>query len=591
MRLLNVKTLKLEDYTTRPAPKYTILSHCWRPEIGEILYEDVESSEPEIWREKRKEVAMKVLKACAETERLGFEYIWVDTCCIDKRSSSELSEAINSMFKWYRKSTKCIAFLDDIDGTLQELIAPDNVWFYNKNWSYIGDRFSMARKISAITRIDEVVLRHGHEPELEDWDEHDYREDAVHFTCRCGINGFDPDRLQGMLDSFSVATIMSWAAGRRTSREEDIAYCLMGLFDVNMPLLYGEKSKAFIRLQEQIIRRTNDQSILAWATSDAPEKAGFIWSVGRDLASSPDDFSYITIKKKWSLEDHNYDDISRRNMSVTKEGLEVDLLLFPLVDGIRFTHEKEGYIAILDCTIGDNPLVKPAIMIGKPPWSPNVFDRYTCNLIAAVTPDGSHFSGGTVSRAVAKVVVNSLDSTHSRNRFELPPLQIRTIEDCDIGEYDVDYALPGFDKVGNVALPCNESYGLALLRKRESPRFFVAWGLRISVPGPGHGTLYERKDIWCKVLPADDQDAMECFASAKEWGRHQRFENTSIRHDILNYHLLNDEKFKGVNDADTAVLDFGEFRRVVRVELKRSRFLGGAFLYLTIQVKLPPGRR
>ena len=242
MRLLHVKKKKLEDYIGQETPKYAILSHCWRPKGDEILYEDVEYAEPELWQEKKRGAAEKVIKACEEADFLGIEYIWIDTCCIDKRSSSELSEAINSMFLWYRKAEKCLAFLDDVEATgeiggskwftrgwtLQELIAPDNVRFYSKEWSYIGDRFSMAKEISDITRIDEVVLRHGHNSDVTpDWDDHVWAYlQEMYYGCPCGIRAYDDDILRGVLQTFSIASIMSWAAHRKTSREEDIAYCL-----------------------------------------------------------------------------------------------------------------------------------------------------------------------------------------------------------------------------------------------------------------------------------------------------------------------------------------------------------------------------
>lgn len=236
MRLLQVNTLKPTELSSDKPPEYAILSHCWRHGLYEILYEDIEHSEPDAWQEKKKQAAEKILNACKLARSLGYEYIWIDTCCIDKQSSSELSEAINSMYSWYRQAAVCLAFLDDVNGpsdlsssrwftrgwTLQELIAPDNVWFYNKCWSYIGDRFSMAQKFSTITRVDEAVLRHGHEPYPAHWDDHK----MLDWRCECGVSYNHGDRLREVLDSFSIATVMSWAARRETSREEDMAYCL-----------------------------------------------------------------------------------------------------------------------------------------------------------------------------------------------------------------------------------------------------------------------------------------------------------------------------------------------------------------------------
>jgi hypothetical protein len=110
----------------------------------------------------------------------------------------------------------------------EELIAPECVEFYDAAWNEIGTKASLCEEIALITDIDPLVLR-----------------------------GADPRKR-------SIAERMSWAASRATSRLEDVAYCLMGLFDVNMPMLYGEGTHAFIRLQEEIIRRTEDYTIFAW---------------------------------------------------------------------------------------------------------------------------------------------------------------------------------------------------------------------------------------------------------------------------------------------------------------------------------------
>jgi hypothetical protein len=174
-------------------------------------------------------------------------YKWIDSCCIDKSSSAELSEAINSMYKWYANAQVCYAYLSDVDvdqnaesalrlsqwfsrgWTLQELLAPRVVQFYDKNWLEIGTKQSLSWLLAEITGIGSGSLSG----------------DKV-LTC--------------------IAQKMSWAARRKTTRAEDLAYCLMGLFDVNMPLLYGEGGqKAFIRLQTEIMATTTDESIFAWS--------------------------------------------------------------------------------------------------------------------------------------------------------------------------------------------------------------------------------------------------------------------------------------------------------------------------------------
>jgi hypothetical protein len=153
----------------------------------------------------------------------------VVTCCIDKSSSSELSEAINSMYRWYKNAKFCYAYLSNArtsdtlefsrsrwfsrSWTLQELIAPLNVKFYGFKWLYLGSKARHIALLSQITDIDALILA-GNNPAI------------------C-----------------SISQRMSWASKRETTQAEDIAYCMMVLFDVNMPLLYGEGSKAFIRLQ------------------------------------------------------------------------------------------------------------------------------------------------------------------------------------------------------------------------------------------------------------------------------------------------------------------------------------------------------
>jgi hypothetical protein len=203
----------------------------------------------------------KIRGACDEAEKLGIFYVWVDTCCIFKESSAELSESINSMFAWYRDARICFAYIGDLDEntnegtsaqlmkplrattfedskwwtsgwTLQELIAPTEVMFFNKNWNFIDLRSSLAGRIAKITGIAEEILKGGNLHKLHD---------------------------------FSTAERFSWASERRTTRGEDRAYSLMGLFGVNMSMIYGEgEQAAFFRLQKEIFAVYADHSIFAW---------------------------------------------------------------------------------------------------------------------------------------------------------------------------------------------------------------------------------------------------------------------------------------------------------------------------------------
>ncbi|KAI6110362.1 heterokaryon incompatibility protein-domain-containing protein, partial [Pisolithus thermaeus] len=241
---------------------YAILSHRWG-DGSEVTYDEM-TGLAAMKPQKRDNVRerdgyQKIIKSCEQAKKDGYKWMWIDTCCIDKRSSAELSEAINSMYRWYRNAQKCYVYLNDVvesifpteqdfskfgrsngwpewfsrGWTLQELIAPTEVEFFNNSWVSIGTKRDLTSSLEVITRIPEMVLK--------------YEQVLRSTSTRPG-----------------VAHIMSWAAHRKTTRVEDRAYSLMGLFGVNMPMLYGEGSKAFQRLQLEIIRVSSDHSIFAW---------------------------------------------------------------------------------------------------------------------------------------------------------------------------------------------------------------------------------------------------------------------------------------------------------------------------------------
>ncbi|KAF5368575.1 hypothetical protein D9758_002408 [Tetrapyrgos nigripes] len=243
MRLLNTKTFQLHEFYS-DIPTYAILSHTWDRE--EVTFQDMQN----LRAAKRKAGYAKLSGACAHARKDNFEWIWIDTCCINKESSAELSEAINSMYGYYGDSEVCYVYLSDASSaedprdvdsgfrksrwfkrgwTLQELLAPRYVVFLGKDWKEIGTRWSLRDAISALTCIPSRVFENGN------------------------------------MTGYSIAQKMSWGAFRETTRPEDQAYCLMGLFGVNMPPLYGEGSvKAFMRLQQEIIKVSDDRSIFAW---------------------------------------------------------------------------------------------------------------------------------------------------------------------------------------------------------------------------------------------------------------------------------------------------------------------------------------
>ncbi|KAI6118341.1 heterokaryon incompatibility protein-domain-containing protein [Pisolithus sp. B1] len=254
------KTKVLEQLDDETA-KYAILSHRWGTEVD---YDEMtglmKMSEQDRDEVRQRDGYRKIIKSCEQAKEDGYRWLWTDTCCIDKRSSAELSEAINSMYRWYYNSHMCYVHLNDVDEsvfptqrdldrfgrsngwpewfsrgwTLQELIAPMELEFFNKTRVSIGHKQDLTSTLQSITRIPKRVLRDGQ-----------VLRDTRHLRC-------------------SVTQMMSWAADRKTTRVEDRAYSLMGLFGVNMPMLYGEGAKVFQRLQLEIIRVNGDYSIFAW---------------------------------------------------------------------------------------------------------------------------------------------------------------------------------------------------------------------------------------------------------------------------------------------------------------------------------------
>ena len=219
MHLINTSTRRTQEFLPGRIPPYVILSHRWEDE--EVSYKDLTQPKEDLSKLKG---WTKLDSFCSSAEKDGWEWVWMDTCCIDKSSSAELSEAINSMYQWYMEARFCIAYLADISvvkdetgmkrkqfhksewfergWTLQELLASREVVFYDKSWKKIGTRTGLEAQVSRAT----------------------------------GISSRDLSR---PLEA-SVAAKMSWASYRKTSRPEDIAYSLLGLFNVNISQRYGE---------------------------------------------------------------------------------------------------------------------------------------------------------------------------------------------------------------------------------------------------------------------------------------------------------------------------------------------------------------
>ena len=233
-----------KNFDEKDIPCYAILSHTWGADDDEVTFKDLENGFGKI-----KAGYDKILFCGEQARRDGLQYFWVDTCCIDRANHTELSEAINSMFRWYRDSVKCYVYLSDVPvrnednnqtkqtwesafrksrwftrgWTLQELIAPRSVKFFSWEGECLGNKNTLERQIHEITEIPIEALRGA------------------------------------PLSRFSAHERMGWAENRKTQKREDKAYCLLGIFNVFMPLIYGEGENAFVRLEAEIDRSSRSK--------------------------------------------------------------------------------------------------------------------------------------------------------------------------------------------------------------------------------------------------------------------------------------------------------------------------------------------
>ncbi|PIL34413.1 hypothetical protein GSI_03188 [Ganoderma sinense ZZ0214-1] len=226
MYLLHVITLELRHFHDPHHVQYAALSHVWQEDDHKQTFRDIKDIHARCLRTRedpRSLVTPKVRQLCILAAEEGYEWVWIDTCCIDKSSSAELSEAINSMYAWYEAADVCYVFLFD-------------AVVLSSSWYRVGTKATLASILVELTGIDRETLLRGSRDTSNHW---------KHMT--------------------SVAQRMSWAANRVTTRPEDRAYSLMGIFGVTMPVIYGEGGEqAFLRLQKEVINVCPDQTIFAW---------------------------------------------------------------------------------------------------------------------------------------------------------------------------------------------------------------------------------------------------------------------------------------------------------------------------------------
>lgn len=231
----------LQAFARGKAPSYAVLSHTWsRNQEDEVTFHDI------VLGEGRRKVGYEKLRFCGrQAKQDGLDFFWIDTCCIDKTDIEELQTSVSLMYQTYERAEKCYALLSDVSmgfveegealasrdwessfaqsrwftrgWTLQELLAPHSVEFYSQEGIYIGSKHTLTKQLNT-------------------------------------ISGISIQALQGQeLDTFDIDERLSWAKSRETTMEEDMAYCLFGIFGISMKIDYGEgRQKAWARLLDVI---------------------------------------------------------------------------------------------------------------------------------------------------------------------------------------------------------------------------------------------------------------------------------------------------------------------------------------------------
>lgn len=420
MRLLNSSTLRLLDCSPNKIPSYAILSHTWREDGDEVLFADME-------RDSAKSNAgyHKIRDACKQAAAAGLGYIWIDTCCIDKSSSAELSEAINSMYSWYQRADICYAYLADVSSnadietlksamatsrwfkrgwTLQELIGSSDLTFLSCEWIELGTKSSLCNVLAEITGIEVGILTY-----------------------------VIP------LESTSLAKRMSWASHRETTRVEDMAYCLMGLFDVNMPLLYGEGEKAFIRLQEEIMKHSDDHSLFAWTdpTAAADDQYGLLAKKPMYFAQSGNIMPY----REWE---------PSAPFSISNKGLRIELHLSP--------YGQDLCVAALDCPVPPHYEEFLGIYLQRVPTGADQYARVRARTLGRISARGS----------IATVYVRNRVHLGPQSLYPLHAFQLRNGPSLEEGYKLIE------------AFPFNSAEPSPVLTSKRWPPGFKTYTFKIS---------------------------------------------------------------------------------------------------------------
>ncbi|CAK1367321.1 unnamed protein product [Cercospora beticola] len=543
-------TLELVEFSGREIPQYAILSHTWQ--LDEVLYRDV------VLGTSTDRAGYQKLKLAATQARVhGYCYIWIDTCCIDKNSSAELQEAINSMFTWYAQAGTCYAYLSDVTcqrhqpefeaafsnsrwftrgWTLQELLAPRDVFFYTESWQELGnlrgpDDEALQKMVSRTTGIARYHLLAGRQ-----------------------------------LTRANVATRMRWASGRATARTEDIAYCLLGLFDISMPLLYGEGKKAFRRLQEEIMKQSDDLSLFSWTKKSSDTMRHGL------LSDSPADFARYTVHDARLAKRYGRDLTATTPYAMTNVGLSIELQLKSIVTDTI-------YLALLERQNAENES-RSAIYLQR--MGGTRFVRILCSKLPSALPEEATATPCLVWQDIeARVSTGDAVSWHPKIKFELPipwmadfgvvcltsgpythffgDIDRKTLSDqmCSVlrhlrtsNEFVIECGSLGHVTVGYNAhylpdlmrempdveyvsgLPATESHIMAIKRylRAKRPNLQIA-GMSIEIPIKSHEVLMWKVTTWvrrvvdneCHVLTVDIQAPLK-FRNSEPGASEAEFE-------------------------------------------------------------------
>jgi hypothetical protein len=338
MRLLRYDEhdeLGIVSFDDRATPPYAVLSHTWGADAEEVTFADLGTSEGKAKR------GYKKIRFCGQQARQdALQYFWVDTCCIDKTDKAELSHAIRSMFRWYQNATTCYVYLSDVSTrmreaddmldifayesafrasrwftrgwTLQELLAPSTVEFFSQEGAKLGDKRSLKFLIHKITSIS-----------LE------------------ALDG-------APLSQFSVNERLRWREGRVTNREEDGAYSLQGILDVELAPMYGEGATgAFRRLIDEIHKLERCVQDVRH-TDPRDDKKRIEESNGGLLADSHRWILYNATFQQWQRDPH-----SRLLWVKGDPGKGKTMLLCGIIDELHSVLPKTSLLAYCFCQASD----------------------------------------------------------------------------------------------------------------------------------------------------------------------------------------------------------------------------------------------